>query len=226
MLLNQSADFEDLADQLGDKLKVSIGKYKTLDEVRLFISYVIESAPHSARLFEIAMHSYFQVLDDHGTFGNGQLKPLTQMRSANKKHGNIGDIEVLSNSESGSSILQAWDAKYGKPDLNLEFEELRDKLANQNHLKRVGFVVNIDHRKIGADFPDLVFNDGKLEMSVEVLGFDKWIEEYSELSGLDSELISREWLQAFVECLCQKRRAMAPIDEPTKAWVKHLLDLV
>ena len=139
------------------------------------------------------------MLDSHGTFGNGQLKPLTQMRSANKKHGNIGDIEVLSNSKSGSAILQAWDAKYGKPDLTLEFEELKDKLRDQNHLKRVGFVVNIDHRKIRADFPDLVFYDGKSKMSVEVLGFDKWIEDYSKLSGLESKLISREWIRAFVD---------------------------
>jgi hypothetical protein len=226
MLLNQSEEFEDLADQLEDKLEVLIGKYKTLDEVRIFISHVINSAPHSARLFEIAMHSYFQVLDVHGTFGNGQLKPLTQMRSANKKHGNIGDIEVLSNSKSGSAILQAWDAKYGKPDLTLEFEELKDKLRNQNHLNRVGFVVNLDHRKVGSDFPDLIFKDGELEKSVEVVGFDEWIEDYSKHSGLDSGLIASEWIQAFVECLCQKRRAMAPIDEPTIAWVKHLLDLI
>ena len=95
MLLNQSEEFEALTDQLEDKLEVLTGKYKTLDEVRLFISHVIQSAPHSARLFEIAMHSYFQVLDSHGTFGNGQLKPLTQMRSANKKHGNIAEATRL-----------------------------------------------------------------------------------------------------------------------------------
>ncbi len=32
------------------------------------------------------------------------------MRSANKKHGNIGDLEVLEK----SNIIEAWDAKYGK----------------------------------------------------------------------------------------------------------------
>lgn len=226
MLLNESKEFEDLATELQGKLQTLKHKYKTLDEVRSFITYVIESAPHSARLFEIAMHSYFQVLDVHGSFGNGRLKPLTQMRSANKKHGNIGDIEVLGNLESGGSIVQAWDAKYGKTDLTLEFEELKDKLRNQNHLNRVGFVVNLDHQRVGSDFPDLIFKDGNLEKSVEVVGFDKWIADYSKGSGLDSDLISSEWIQVFVECLCQQRRAIAPIDEPTKAWVKHLLDLI
>ena len=63
MLLNQSEEFEDLTAQLEGKLQLLTSKYKTLDKVQLFISHVIESAPHSARLFEIAMHSYFQVLD-------------------------------------------------------------------------------------------------------------------------------------------------------------------
>ena len=122
MLLNQSQEFEELAIQLQEKIEVLQNSYKTLDEMRSFIAHVVESAPHSARLFEIALHSFFQVLDAHGAFGNGQLKPLTQMRSANKKHGNIGDIEVLSRSKSGSYIIQAWDAQYGKSDLTLEFD--------------------------------------------------------------------------------------------------------
>ena len=224
MLLNQSEEFENLTFKLQDKLQMMKRKYKTLDEVRLFISQIIESAPHSARLFEIAMHSYFQVLDAHGTFENNVLKPLTQMRSANKKHGNIGDIEVLCNSKSETAIIQAWDAKYGKPDLTLELEELKDKLRNQAQLNRVGFVVNIDHSTISSSLPDLVFKEGEREIAIEVLGFDKWIEEYSKLSGLANTQLSSEWIEAFVECLCQKRRELAPIDEPTKAWVQHLLD--
>jgi hypothetical protein len=36
------------------------------------------------------------------------LKPLSQMRSANKKHGNIGDIEILE----ARQIIESWDAKY------------------------------------------------------------------------------------------------------------------
>ena len=41
------------------------------------------------------------------TFPNCSLKPLSQMRSANKKHGNIGDIELLEDRQ----IVEAWDAK-------------------------------------------------------------------------------------------------------------------
>ena len=90
--------------------------------------------------FEIALHSLFQVLEDHNTF-DGYLKPLSQMRSANKKHGNIGDIEVVAGLQ-GMHIIESWDAKYGKSYLRDELEELKDKLGEHPETAVAGFVVN------------------------------------------------------------------------------------
>ncbi|PZO56049.1 MAG: hypothetical protein DCF15_09705, partial [Phormidesmis priestleyi] len=59
---------------------------------------------------EIAMHSLMQAMQDYQVFPNSVLNPLSQMRSANKKHRNIGDIELLEDRQ----IVEAWDAKYGK----------------------------------------------------------------------------------------------------------------
>ena len=71
------------------------------------------------------MHSLFQVLEDQGSFEGGFLKPLSQMRSANKKHGNVGDIEITAGKRNGLHIVESWDAKYGKAYLRDEIEGQR-----------------------------------------------------------------------------------------------------
>lgn len=42
---------------------------------------------------EIAIHSLMQAMQENKLFPDCELKSLSQMRSANNKHGNIGDIE-------------------------------------------------------------------------------------------------------------------------------------
>ena len=91
-------------------------------------------------MFEIALHALFQVLAEQKVFG-GVLKPLSQMRSANKKHGNIGDIEIVQKA-GGLEILEAWDAKYGKPYLREELDEVNEKLEDHSETDEVGFVVD------------------------------------------------------------------------------------
>jgi len=55
----------------------------------------ISGSTYSARLLEIAVHSFLQVLDERG-YLEGKLVPLCQMRTANKKHRNIADVEIVS----------------------------------------------------------------------------------------------------------------------------------
>ena len=98
-----------------------------LESAISFIKSFVDESPYSARVFEIAMHAFFQVLQDKNVF-EGVLKPLCQMRSANKKHGNIGDIEIVKK-HGGLEILESWDAKYGKP-------YLRDELEGAGPLER------------------------------------------------------------------------------------------
>ena len=64
-------------------------------QIVAFLKSFVDNSPYSARLFEIALHSLFQALEDQMVL-DGYLKPLCQMRSANKKHGNIGDIRDYS----------------------------------------------------------------------------------------------------------------------------------
>jgi len=67
------------------------------------------------------------------------LKPLSQMRFANKKHGNIGDIELIENGD----IVASWDAKYGKSYLREEVEEVCEKISGHDNIQVVGFVTNV-----------------------------------------------------------------------------------
>ena len=81
------------------------------------------------------MHSLMQAVIETGALADLELKPLSQMRSANKKHGNIGDIELLENNE----IVESWDAKYGKNYLRDEIDEVSEKLEYHEKVETVGF---------------------------------------------------------------------------------------
>src|SRR5260370_8870582 len=63
-----------------------------------------------------------------GSDFEGNLKPLMPMRTANLKHGNIGDIEIIL----GDSVIEAWDAKYATPYLSDALDELVDNIRNRN----------------------------------------------------------------------------------------------
>ena len=114
-------------------------------EILKFLITFINESEYGARLFEVLVHSIFQQLEAKNQL-NGSLKTLTQMRSANKKHKNVGDVEILLNTGS-TIILEAWDAKYGKEDLREEVEELSEKLQDHPDCALAGFVAN-KHLKI------------------------------------------------------------------------------
>ncbi len=220
VLINRSDRFKTDATDCMSKLDKAVQTLDSVDSAKRFLIEFISTAPYSARLFEVAMHSLFQVLEDRAIF-EGSLKTLSQMRSANKKHGNIGDIEVLSR-HGGMEILESWDAKYGKLDLRDELEELGEKLMDHSETEIVGFVTNIEPN-ITPDFQARMEELEEIhDVSIQVMAFDNWIGQQLERVGNDSLEVCKAWILAFGESLCQLRRDRAPIDEPCDAWVSSL----
>lgn len=180
----------------------------------------IQNASHGARLFEIALHSLYQVLEDYELI-DGVLKDLGQMRSANKKHGNIGDIEVV-DPDDEFQIYTAWDAKYGKEHLRHELEELDDKLRQHPEVEEAGFVT-FSPPKITDEIDRRAEElERQHDVTIRLISFDDLVSEKTSLLHEQRLATPSEWLQAYAETLCQKRRDRAPIDEPTQEWVKQL----
>lgn len=220
LLINRSANFLESANAAILAAQEALASAPSFEEILPFISNFVDSSAYSARVFEVAMHSLFQVLEDRGVL-EGYLKPLSQMRSANKKHGNIGDIEVTIG-HSTLQILEAWDAKYGKQYLRDELEELNEKLSDHSETKLLGFVTD-KAPNLKEEILDRVRELEELHsVKISLLEFDTWAREQIARAGNDEDAIAREWLLAFSESLCQKRRDRAPIDEPSDVWVAQL----
>jgi len=68
------------------------------------------------------------------------------------------------------------------------------------------------------------------QIKVEICGYDEWVGNQFEKcldSGLvDEKQLSGDWLVAYVESLGQKRRDIAPIDEPCGIWINELLNIL
>ena len=151
-----------------------------------------------------------------------ELKPLSQMRSANKKHGNIADIEL----EDNGQIAEAWDAKYGKTYLRDELEELADKLDKHSEVELAGFVTSGEPTRVDelesriSDIEDL------RGVKIEIHNYPDWVKLQFEKtkSGefVSEELLAEEWIRAYTESLAQMRRDLAPIDEPCQHWLTSL----
>ena len=204
-------------------VRACLRKLKTLEDAVRFVRAFVDSSSYRARVFEIALHSFFQVLAEQKVFG-GVLKPLGQMRSANKKHGNIGDIEIIQKA-GGLEILEAWDAKYGKPDLREELEEINEKLEDHSETAAVGFVVNSEPER-RKEIEERVREIEELhEVKVHILSFEEWVKhQAARAPGANPIDLAKQWVIAFAESLCQMRRDLAPIDEPADAWVTALTE--
>lgn len=221
LLKNRSERFKMNADRACNL--ASKESHKSYVEIRTLMENFFNSTDYSARAFEVVMHGFFQAMDECGFLGDLDVVPLSQMRSANKKHGNIGDIELTDR----NVIVESWDAKYGKPYLRDELEELRDKLLVHPDVKVAGFVVdsNVDMRK---DIKERV-QEISLETGTEVylFSFKEWLEyELKSLNNEQKNLLGRKWLIAVVESFAQKRPNAAPIDEPCDAWIQDLISIL
>jgi hypothetical protein len=220
MLRRRSEQFKSLVSSTLSALRNVLTRKPDNDKVIGFFKTYISAAQYSSRLLEIGMHSLYQALSQKGVL-DGYLKPLSQMRSANKKHGDIADIQVIS-SPGALDIIEAWDAKFGKPYLRDEIEELDEKLRSHPETEIAGFVIEkepVINQEIRERIREIEEEHG---IEIKLLSFDDWVRNSIErYSGDVGELVF-DWLAAFVESLCQMRREMAPIDEPSDLWVADL----
>lgn len=222
LLNNKTEQFEKLSEETLEFLSNYLDKKPSYDEVVNFVSNYVDNSTYSARLFEVSMHSLFQSLDEMKSL-EGYLKPLSQMRSANKKHGNIGDIEITGD-EKHLSIIEGWDAKYGKTYLRDELEELNDKLHKHPESEIVGFVTD----KSPDLKPEIISRKSEIEeihgVVVEIFSISDWVNFQVDKRDVDKQELCNRWITSLSESICQRRRSLAPIDEPTFDWVKELND--
>lgn len=223
LLINKAGDFIDLRDKAVATLNKFIRKNHEIDlkGVLNIILQHVNGSDHAARLMEIAMHSLMQAFRDLDLL-QAELVPLSQMRSANKKHGNIGDIELTIQ----GAIAESWDAKYGKGYLRDELEELSDKLQSQQETVAIAGFVTTDppdlKRGVSERMSELEVMHGT---KIVVLKIDDWVKYVVEKHGeliKDESLIALGWITAYLESLGQMRREIAPIDEPCYEWLKTL----
>lgn len=201
-------------------------EHHSIDSIAHLIKQHIEKSETRARLLEVAMHSLLQALEELEVDLGGDLKPLMPMRTANLKHGNLGDVEVLS----GNLPVEAWDAKYDQPYLSDALEELVEKIQSFDVAElRFGYVLFPNKKAYSEVDRKIEEIDEQFGLKVQVLSFDEWVHEQlarGQEIGVSEEVLAKAWLRAYTESLGQKRRDQAPIDEPTFDWVASLLSIL
>ena len=221
-LINAATYFTERATELMDTVRQMVAEVQDRHAVRSLMAKHSDSSSYAARLLEVSMHALMFSAVSTGVFGPVDIAPLSQMRSANKKHKNIGDIELLEDGE----IIESWDAKYGKGYLREEIEEATEKLSSHNEIQRVGFVTTVPIERTkeianriseirpiyGVDFELMHFDDW-----VDMI-FDKCVEgDFTTESDL-----AKNWIITYSKYLGQQMRNIAPIDEPCLDWVESL----
>lgn len=195
---------------------------KDFEAISSILVNFFNATTYSSRAFEVVIHGFMQAFNEMGLI-EGDLVPLSQMRSANKKHGNIGDIEV----KVGDYIVESWDAKYGKSNLRDELEELADKLATHQGVDLAGFITSgplemtddIDKR---ADELSQIH-----DCEISLLSFRDWLaQKISLVPAEERNIFGKKWLVAVVESFGQRRTDIAPIDEPCDQWIDDLSTLL
>jgi len=217
-LNNKSETFIELTEETIATLNKFLRKKPNFKKCYSIVINFIEKSNYKARMLEVAMHALFQVLEEEKCFSE-YLKPLSQMRSANKKHGNIGDIE-LTLTRGNMDIIESWDAKYGKAYLRDELEELNDKLKLHPQVNIVGFVTD-KTPNLSLEIKERI--DELKEMyriDIHIMEFGEWINFQIKKYGLKPDIVGEKWLTAIGESICQCRREIAPIDEPAVEWVE------
>lgn len=215
-LHNKAEAFKILAGNVIRDVEQFLRVPRTSTQVFLLMQWHLNTVEYAARIMEIQMHTLLQAQAELDLLSEAQLVPLSQMRSANKKHGNIGDIELTIAGE----IIESWDAKFGKPYLRDELEELNDKLINHASVLKTGFVTT----QIPERMTELESRIAELEeqhdLKIEILTYETWIEQ--RLNGDEATSLATRWLKAYVESLAQLRTQIAPIDEPCGHWLETL----
>ena len=220
LLANRSTEFKKAAKETIRAVRSYLATDPGFDEVRDLISHHVRSAPNSARPLEVAMHSLLQAMYPPKIGPTFELRPLSQMRSANLKARNVGDVELLQ--PHTKKVVQAWDAKSGPITIGSEIDGLRRKLLANRGVLTAGFVMD-QPPHMDPNAINLIAQIRKTTgTNVETLVFEDWVAMEAKLSGDAPKVLGAAWLTAYAESLCQMRREIAPIDEPSKPWVDSL----
>lgn len=219
LLKNRTDAFNALSDRACSLAKDAASL--TFEQIRDGLLRFIDCTTYSARALEVVMHGLMQALQEMGATGDGELSPLSQMRTANKKAGTIGDIEIA---DSDGEVIEAWDAKYGKPYLWDELVELGEKLSKAKTVERAGFVVD-KKPDLRADILDRKSEiERESGTSVYLMSFDEWVRFQSgNIPRGERAKLAHAWLSAVVESFGRKRLNFAPIDEPCEKWLTDLI---
>lgn len=225
LLKQRSQDFQELVSRTMEKVDHYLNSHFNPEEIKILLFEFPQKASHSARLFEILIHSFYTALVDLRLI-SCYLKPLSQMRSANKKHGNIGDVELLKTPKS-MIIIEAWDAKYGKTDLHDELEELKDKLEIHKETKLAGFITNLEpvmNKELLARMKEI---ESLFDVEIRIESIETWYGDQIEIYNIeDQQQFIKTWVKVFFEYLCLLRYDVAPIDEPTDIWIKECSEIL
>lgn len=219
LLKNKSDAFNAMADEA--VALASKYKDKSFKSIFSLMKSFFNDTEYSARAFEIVIHGFMQAMAESNMIGDLELVPMSQMRSANKKHGNIGDVEL----KDRHVIVESWDAKYGKPYLRDELEELRDKILTYSGVKVAGFIVDgeVDRRRDIIERAEEISVETGVD--IQLFSFDEWLQYQTQgIAASQLDRIADRWLIAVVESFAQRRPEIAPIDEPCEAWVQDLIE--
>jgi hypothetical protein len=224
-LKNRSERFQNKVNETMLRVDEYLTRISNKNELRAKLFSFPSISSYSARLFEILIHSFYYTLSQY--YGLELfLKPLSQMRSANKKHGNIGDIELLERPNT-MLIIESWDAKYGKPYLRDELEELRDKLEAHPETRIAGFITNDEpvHNKEILDRKKEI--EDIFEVQIKIDSLISWFNDTLSVYNIPNELLFlKQWIKIFFEYLCLRQYQIAPIDEPTYDWIVECLTVL
>lgn len=188
------------------------------------IEKFLQGAPNAARLLEVCIHSMLFTVGDK-YLSDLYLKPMTQMRSANKKAKNIGDIE-LSEDEEGIQIIESWDAKYGTHYYLDELDFLIEKLSLHPECKRAGFITESDYQADSETRQKIEYIKEAFGVEVLIFGLSDWLEYVFEKSQVNKDKVAAHWVENIHAYLSLRMRDMAPLDEPTEKWLLALQEVL
>lgn len=226
-LINLADDFEKLANSVLTEISklVDCGEFLTIESSQKFLIDHMETSDYSARLMELLMHSLLQAVEELNGLAGMSLNPLTQMRSANLKHSNFGDIELTFDGE----IVTSYDAKYAKANLREELEEMDSKFSSNTPPSVFGFVTSVAPELTPGIIDRLNALAVEHVVSISIVKLEDWVSQQAQGaidSGITEVDLSQHWVKAYAESLGQRRRNKAPIDEPCFEWLKSLRELL
>jgi hypothetical protein len=225
VLSNRSEAFEAAAREALHAVDRFLAGNPTFSKILALIAKHVRDSQNPARPLEVAMHSLFQALYWKRSGSPYDLRELSQMRSANVKLGNVGDVELF---RAGTRTpVEAWDAKFGIGNLTVELEELGEKLLRNRSVARAGFVMDRAPAVNPLTVQKIADAHSQTGADVTLGRFEEWaLDRANQVATGNLDALGRAWLQAYAESLCQKRRDIAPIDEPSKPWVDGLRALL